>query len=394
MGHLPHSRQIPNHIMKILLPLLALTLPLSAQTKTNPYLSVKLEMKRAIERGNAYLKTQQDKEGFWREAKYPAYTALALTAAMRSPSHEKSAHIDQGYSWLVKQQKDDGGIYGKGLGTYNTATSIVALVSTGDKTYNPVILKGRRFLINQQTDWDHKGEADNKYDGGIGYGGSFNHSDMSNTYLSIEALRLSRHIAQDEASGKQPELNWEAAIQFISRSQNLKETNDQPGIGNDGSMNYFPGDSKAGHDVKPDGTKTLRGYGSMSYAGLLSMIYAELDEKDIRVTSVKKWLAEHYTVKENPGLATKEDPALGQQGLYYYYHVMAKGLAAANIDQLTLKDGKKVDWRNDLAKKILTNQREDGSWANKNSRWWESDPVLVTAYGVLTLEQIYHSIPE
>jgi squalene-hopene/tetraprenyl-beta-curcumene cyclase len=380
--------------MKILLPLLALTLPLSAQTKTNPYLSVKLEMKRAIERGNAYLKTQQDKEGFWREAKYPAYTALALTAAMRSPSHEKSAHIDQGYSWLVKQQKDDGGIYGKGLGTYNTATSIVALVSTGDKTYNPVILKGRRFLINQQTDWDHKGEADNKYDGGIGYGGSFNHSDMSNTYLSIEALRLSRHIAQDEASGKQPELNWEAAIQFISRSQNLKETNDQPGIGNDGSMNYFPGDSKAGHDVKPDGTKTLRGYGSMSYAGLLSMIYAELDEKDIRVTSVKKWLAEHYTVKENPGLATKEDPALGQQGLYYYYHVMAKGLAAANIDQLTLKDGKKVDWRNDLAKKILTNQREDGSWANKNSRWWESDPVLVTAYGVLTLEQIYHSIPE
>ncbi len=380
--------------MKILLPILALTLPLSAQTTPNPYLSVKLEMKRAIERGNNYLKAQQDKEGFWREAKYPAYTALALTAAMRSPSYEKAEHIDRGYSWLVKQQKDDGGIYGKGLGTYNTATSIVALVSTGDKSYHPTILKARRFLINQQTDWDTKGEADNKYDGGIGYGGSFNHSDMSNTYLSIEALRLSRHIAQDDASGKQPELNWDAAIQFISRTQNLKETNDQPGISNDGSMNYFPGDSKAGHNINPDGSKTLRGYGSMSYAGLLSMIYAELDEKDVRVTSVKKWLAENYTVKENPGLATKEDPALGQQGLFYYYHVMAKGLAAANIDKLTLKDGKKVDWRNDLAGKILTDQREDGSWVNKNSRWWESDPVLVTAYAVLTLEQIYHSIPE
>jgi len=74
---------------------------------------------------------------------------------------------------------------------------------------------------------------------------------------------------------------------------------------------------------------------------------------------------------------------------------MAKGLAAANIDQLTLKDGSKVDWRNDLGRVILSNQREDGSWINtKNSRWWESDPILVSAYAILTLEQIYYSIPD
>lgn len=367
---------------------------LQAQDSPNPYLSIKLEMKRAIERGNAYLKTQQDKDGFWREPKYPAYTALALTAAMRSPSYEKAEYVNKGYAWLTQQQKDDGGIYGKGLGTYNTSTAIVALVSTGDKAHHPAILKARRFLINQQADWDTKGEADNKYDGGIGYGGSYNHSDMSNTYLAIEALRLSRNIAQDNAEGKQPELNWDAAIQFISRTQNLKATNDQPGISDDGSFNYFPGDSKAGHNTNPDGTKTLRGYGSMSYAGLLSMIYAELDEKDPRVVAVKKWAGENYSVKENPGMATKEDPSLGQQGLYYYYHAMAKALAAANVDKLPLKGGKKADWRKDIANELLTGQREDGSWINPNSRWWESDPVLVTAYAVLTLEQIYHSIPE
>lgn len=365
-----------------------------AQETPNPYLSIKLEMKRAIERGNSYLKSQQDKDGFWREPKYPAYTALALTAAMRSPSYEKADHIDKGYKWLTQQQKDDGGIYGKGLGTYNTSTAIVALVSTGDKSYHPAILKARRFLINQQSDWDTKGEADNKYDGGIGYGGSYNHSDMSNTYLAIEALRLSRNIAQDNAEGKQPELNWDAAIKFVSRTQNLKETNDQPGISDDGSFNYFPGDSKAGYNTNPDGSKTLRGYGSMSYAGLLSMIYADLDEKDPRVIAVKKWAGENYSVKENPGMATKEDPSLGQQGLYYYYHAMAKALAAANVDKLPLKGGAKADWRKDIANELLTAQREDGSWINANSRWWESDPVLVTAYAVLTLEQIYHSIPE
>ena len=369
-------------------------LPLSAQDKQEPYLSIKLEMKRAIERGNEYLKAQQDKDGFWREAKYPAYTALALTAAVRSPSYEEADYIDKGYAWLAQQQKDDGGIYGKGLGTYNTATSIVALVATGDETYHPAILKARRFLINQQTDWDTKGEADNKYDGGIGYGGSYQHSDLSNTYLSIEALKLSRHIAQDDASGKQPELNWEAAIQFISRTQNLKETNDLPETGNDGSFNYFPGNSKAGHRTNPDGSKVLRGYGSMSYAALLSMIYAELDENDIRVTAVKDWLSENFTVKENPGLATKEDPSLGQQGLFYYYHTMAKGLAAANVDTLSAKDGKQIDWRNALSNALLSTQAPDGSWVNKNSRWWESDPVLVTAYAILTLEQIYHSIPK
>jgi len=390
-----HTYHLAMKTLSLLLALAtALTLPVVAQTKQAPYLSIKLEMERAIERGNAYLQTQQDKEGFWREPKYPAFTALALTAARRSPSFKPSESTTKGYAWLIKQQKDDGGIYGKGLGTYNTATSIVALVSTGDKTYHPAILKARRFLIGQQSDWDNKGETDNKFDGGIGYGSSYKHSDLSNTHLAIEALRLSRNIAQDNAEGKQPELNWDAAIKFISRTQNLKATNDQPDISDDGSFNYFPGDSKAGFNELPDGTKTLRGYGSMSYAGLMSLIYAELDEKDPRVVAVKKWAGENYTVKENPGLATKADPSLGQQGLYYYYHAMAKALAAANIDKLPLKGGKEADWRKDISRILLTGQREDGSWVNENSRWWESDPVLVTAYAVLTLEQIYHSIPE
>jgi len=372
----------------------ALALPLFAEKKENPYLSIQLEMKRAIERGSEYLKKEQDKEGFWREPKYPAFTALALTAQRRSPSYKPSPEIEKGYAWLLKQQKEDGGIYGQGLGSYNTATSVVALVASGKKAYHPAILKARAYLINQQADVGIQGTPDDKYDGGIGYGGRYKHSDLSNTYIAIEALRLSRKIAQDNADGKQPELNWDAAIKFISRTQNLKATSGQPDSGNDGSFNYFPGNSKAGFKENADGTKTLRGYGSMSYAGLLSMIYADLDTKDPRVQAVTKWAGSNYTVKENPGLATKADPSLGQQGLYYYYQAMAKALAAANIDKLPLKDGKEADWRRDLALELLKNQREDGSWVNKNSRWWESDPVLVTAYAMLTLEQIYYSIPE
>jgi len=374
--------------------LLAITLPLTAaaQTEPNPYLSLKLEMEHAITKGNNYLKAKQNPIGFWKNKDLPAYSALAITAAMRDPNlpeNKTPSHIKTAYTWLLTNQKDTGGIFGRGLANYNTATSIMALSASGDPAHITPIKKARRFIINLQQDWDTKGTNDNKYDGGIGYGGSYTHSDMSNTYLSIEALKISQQIALDSqnADGKpEPKLDWDAAIAFISRTQNLEKTNDQPGIGNDGSFVYFPGNSKAGTEKLTDGREALRGYGSMSYAGLLSLIYADLDKSDPRVSAVTTWLNANYTLEENPGL--------GQQGLYYYYQVMAKALTAAGIDTLTTKDGKKHDWRKDLSSKILTAQNPDGSWINKNSRWWENEPELVTAYAVLTLEQIHSSIPK
>jgi squalene-hopene/tetraprenyl-beta-curcumene cyclase len=123
----------------------------------------------------------------------------------------------------------------------------------------------------------------------------------------------------------------------------------------------------------------------MSYAGLLSMIYAKLTPDDPRVTAVKEWLGRNYTLDENPGM--------GAQGLYYYYHTMSKTLSAAGVDQLALQEGRNADWRNDLAVKLLTRQRDDGSWVNDNGRWMESNPVLVTSFTVLALAHIHDSIP-
>jgi squalene-hopene/tetraprenyl-beta-curcumene cyclase len=344
-------------------------------------------MEHAISKGNTFLKKTQNEAGFWKNEKIPAYTALALTAARRSPNTEnrEAPHIKNGYKWLLSTQHDDGGIYVKGLATYNTSCGLMALAASGDPTHKDPILKARRFLINLQQDWDFKGETDNVNDGGIGYGGTYPHSDMSNTYLAIEALKLTESIAKDSET-RQPSLNWDAAIDFISRCQNLESTNDQPGISNDGSFVYFPGNSKAGTQIEKDGRETLRGYGSMSYAGLLSLIYADLKENDPRVVAVKKWLDDNYTLAENP--------SLGQQGLYYYYQVMAKALTASGIDTITSSDGTKHDWRKELANKLLSTQKPDGSWLNENSRWWENEAELVTAYAVLALEQIYYSIPE
>lgn len=381
--------------MKTVLALFSISATLVAQQVTetaeapNPYLSLKLESERAITTGSAYLKSQQQPEGHWGDPKTPALTALALTGILRDPNYDHEAEtpdwVARGFDFLRSNQKSDGGIYGKGLATYNTSTSMMAFLALGQKEDEPLLLKARAFLINQQTDWGNKGEADDQFDGGIGYGGTYAHSDMSNTYLSLEALYHTKQLATDSEHGKQPKLDWEAALTFVSRCQNLPGSNDQAFASDDpenkGGFVYFPNDSKAGEQELPDGTIALRSYGSMSYAGLLSFIYADLEKDDPRITAVMKWLGRNYTLAENPGL--------GEQGLYYYYQTIAKAFSAAGVDKFQLADGKEADWRMDLTRKLLAGQREDGSWINANSRWWENDPVLVTSYTLLSLAQLH-----
>lgn len=377
-----------------LIALFAAGMASAAPSSAERYASLRQEIRQAVARGNDWLKSQQKEDGHWDDDQLPAFTALALTAAMNAPdTHAKQPpeHVAKGYDWLVKQQKEDGGIYNRGLSTYNTATALSALVAARNTSYEPAIVRARKHLIGNQWDTGEKGKTDNPNDGGIGYGAGTDkdHDDLSNTYLTIEALTLSKQVVEDGRHGDQPDLDWGAAVSFLSRCQNLKSANDQPWASDDeknkGGFVYSPTGSKA-EDKLPDGTTALRSYGSMSYAGLLSLVYAKVTPDDPRVKAVKEWLGKNYSVSENPGL--------GDQGLYYYYHAMSKALAASNLDTLKLKDGREADWRKDLGEKLLASQRADGSWTNSNGRWMESNPVLVTAYTVLALEQVYHSIPK
>ena len=122
----------------------------------------------------------------------------------------------------------------------------------------------------------------------------------------------------------------------------------------------------------------------MTYAGLLSFVYADLKKDDPRVAAAIEWLGKNYTLEENPGLA--------QAGVYYYYHLAAKGLATAKVTELQTADGKKVKWARDLGLKLINLQKGDGTWVNGTARWMEADPVLVTTYSVLALEIIYNQL--
>ena len=118
-------------------------------------------------------------------------------------------------------------------------------------------------------------------------------------------------------------------------------------------------------------------YGSMTYAGILSLIYAKVDAGDERVLAAKDWAMRHWTLEENPGM--------GQEGLYYFFNTLSKCMAAMGEETVGMADGREVSWKDDLAARLAGLQSEEGYWANGNNRWWEADPVLVTSYTLLAL---------
>ena len=377
-------------IRSFCIPVVALVI--LAQSKATDNLSLKLEIGRALDKGVTWLNGEQNaSSGNWGEPEYPALTGLVLRATL---GHPESTLVDKfaknqkaGFDFILSKVQSDGGIYGKGLASYNTSICMMALLQTKDAKYEETIRKARKFLINQQADFDKKGELDNTFDGGVGYGSRWAHSDLSNTHLAMEALFYAKHSLKSK-EGDELDLDWDAAIAFVQKCQNLPKTNKEEWVSKHeddrGGFVYFPGSSMAGERESANGAKALRSYGSMSYAGLLSFIYAEMKEGDPRLVAALDWLKAHYTVEENPGM--------GQQGLYYYYHTMSKALTLSGIREIKDASGKKRDWRKELALELLDQQDPKGFWLNENGRWWERDPILVTSYALLTLERVYYSL--
>ncbi len=350
-------------------------------------LSFRNEIRDSLNRSLVWLRAQQNADGsFGKDTLHPALTALPLVAFQREPTGRfaKEDFVAKGYAYLRGFTQPDGGIYSKenGLANYNTSVCLLALVGANEPKDLDTLVKARAYVVGQQA----SGMAKPETDGGIGYGSigaspKRGHPDLDNTVVALEALRATKHLIADKPGTK--DLNWNAAIDFVARCQNLP-SNKQPWASGDadnkGGFIYYPGSSNVGEVTLEGGGKALRSYGSMSYAGLLSFIYADVKSDDPRVTAAVAWLRKHYTLDENPGLE--------KSGYYYYLHLMAKGLTAAGITELEV-GGKKSDWRLALAERLMKLQQQDGSWLNDTARWKENNPVLVTTYCALTLEILY-----
>lgn len=355
--------------------LLAQAAPLTAAET-----DLKAKASESITRGLDFLKKQQKPDGFWTSGDYPGLTALVAQAFIMAPGdHRKDPEVVTALDFIRKHAQKDGSIHAGRMSVYNTSICLAALVRNADSKDRAIMDAANRFLTGGQTKDSPGGAADGGFGYEVGGKNKGSRADLDNTVFTLEALRLYQDLqkSQDIPAGQQ--LNWKAAIDFVSRCQQLPGSNKQKWVSDSP-------DEKGGFVYKPDPESgdgsggPPKSYGTMTYAGLLSFIYAEVKADDVRVTAAKDWIERHYTVEENPGQ--------GDQGLYYYYHMMAKGLTAAGVKSLKTKDGKSVDWKTELTAKLISLQKPDGSWSSTNGRWMEKDPNLVTTYCLLALEQL------
>ena len=355
-----------------------------------------------IDRGLAYLKSQQNEDGGWATGRQPpAITALVLRVFVQEEKYDHNTDfIARGYQKLLSHQLEDGGIYDEALANYNTAVSVSALAAAKNPEFQDELdravayLKGLQWGVKAQK--GPKGEQvigeDHAWHGGWGYGGHSRGSgrpDLSNTQMALEAL--------NEAGIPEDDPAYQAALKFVTRLQNHSETNEQPWAGNDGGFVYSPSDdgtyeSLAGEYTTPDGRRMLRSYGSMTYAGLKSFIYAGLTKDDKRVQAAWNWICSNWTLDGNPGMQ-QNDPAYSDWGQYYYYMTLARALNAYDEPVITTPDGQKIDWRVALVDKLETLQKEDGSWAGSR-KWMEDNAVIVTSYVVGALQEVVQDLKE
>ena len=360
--------------------------------------SLKREALAAIQRSVNFFTDKQKPDGSW--CQHPAITGLVCMALNNSGAKElvgiRKAAVDKGREFILKYVQPDGSIWLAGreqeYPNYTTAICLATLAILNRPEDENVMRKARKYLIGSQFTEDNKDNPTKKDDpsyGGIGYGKT-GRPDLSNTQWALEALYLTEYLdkepqAKSPEDTKKADLAWKNAIMFLSRIQNLPESNDQAWVVKDkndpsyadGGFIYKSDESKA--NEKLDDKKSLRSYGSMTYAGLKSMIYAKLKKDDPRVKAAIEWASKNYTLDENPGM--------GSEGLYYYIQTFSKAMSLLGDDTLKTSDGKEHPWRVDTVKKLLSMQKKDGEWANeKSSRWMECIPELVTAYTLLSLE--------
>lgn len=349
----------------------------------------------SITQGVAYLKSTQNPDGSWMPEPGPAVTAMAVAALIESGMVKSSdTHVEKGLAYILSHVQEDGGIHGGVLANYNTSICLSTLALVRDRPgMEDTIKRAQDFLRGLQ--WagqpDENGDAIDEahpFFGGAGYG-RHGRPDMSNTQFMLQGLHDSGLDCKDPA--------FIRAVVFISRCQGI-DSNRMFGelIEKDGGFIYATSiskdlvgvpESKANPEMMNEAlmgkpVSGLRTYGSMTYAGFKSYLYAELAPDDPRVAQALNWIQHHYTLDANPGMPD----SVKLQGLYYYYLTFARALQAYGQATIQTADGVEHDWANDLVDALKSRQREDGAWTNEADRWMEGNADLVTCYALLALE--------
>jgi len=314
-----------------------------------------------IEKGLAWLRTQQYGDGSW--LSNVGVTGLCTLAFLNAGYDETDATVNKAISYILSKVHSDGSIY-VSYSVYETSIAVLPLVATHNNYYESTIENAKNWLVGAQQDEDFGYTPASYQYGGWTYWSGTGDPDLSNTQFALLAL--------DAANLPKTDPTWNKAIIFTQRCQNRPASNDQawahdstqPSY-NDGGFIYRPwGWSLAG------GT---RSYGSMTGAGIWGLLLSGVPKTDERVVAAVDWVKNHYTWDTNPVYGWRP---------YYYYLSMSKALTMYREPVINGHD-----WYEELYNKLVGMQIDAGSgkgyWSISTEDY---NPVLTTGYAILSLQ--------
>lgn len=324
------------------------------------------QVREAIQRGAAFLKSQQSKsKGGWTErAGQPGGLSALCTLALLEAGEPLDAPAMQRALAYLRS-------LGTPKATYTTALQTMVFCAAEPKKDLLLIRRNADWLAATQiTEGDRAGAW--TY---FGQTGPRTGGDNSNTQFALLAL----HEAEQAGVPVNPEV-WRRTLAYWLSCRN-----------EDGSWSYYktlPGEARD----RPTGSMTCAGLGAVVIAsGKLSPGDATVDgqtvrcclehEEDQAVQLALQWLGNHFSTQANPGL--KGGPGLGfsSAALFYYLYGVER------VGRLT---GRRFlgqhDWYREGAEMFVQRQQSlTGHWVGEGNG--EDDPLVATSFALLFLSK-------
>ena len=259
-------------------------------------------------------------------------TALALQTLFAAGHTTSHPPVQKGLEFLLAGDWNE-------FAVYQFAVIIPVLVATQDPTYRERAQFAVNQLVKKQLPISGSEFADERDNGGWGYGYT---ADGAHMNMVIYALYAAKQAGLDI-----PADTWARAEQWIRRNQT--ET---------GGWLY---------NLVDDGSQWAIGvYGSMTATGLWALRACGVSVDDPQVQKGIAWVKKHWTLTRNPG---------SNSWLYYYL------LSLQRFSDIppTLDTFAGYDWYKEISQMMVAQQESDGRWMGS-----ESD-FLSTCFAVMCL---------
>ena len=259
-------------------------------------------------------------------------TALALQALFATGHTLSDPSLQKGLDFLMEQDWNE-------FAVYQYAVIVPVLVATQDPTHRERAQFAVNQLVKKQLPIKGSEFADERDDGGWGYGYS---ADGAHMNMVIYALYAAKNWGLDI-----PADTWARAERWVRRNQT--ET---------GGWLY---------NLVDEGSPWAIGvYGSMTATGLWALRACGVSVGDLQIQKGIAWVKKHWTLTRNPG---------SNSWLYYYL------LSLQRFSDIppTLDTLAGYNWYDEISQMMVTQQESDGRW-----RGSESD-FLATCFAVMSL---------